>query len=222
MSVFGFLSAIALLGIAAVYGQAVKDPVEPNPVRVSSRAQVIASLEQASVKLGAPMVLHYRLKNVSPQAIQLLDDCSFSYWVMVTDASGTELPLAREGRRRRGPPSVLAWWQAGAPPPAPTEVQASCTFNASYNPTTGAAIQGPNNGASGTYWYGDALVMKAYASGTSETNPPYIQWNGKSFSNYRDNTVTINGVTTTHNFVYEFCTCQSTAGCQRSTPPANQ
>ncbi|HEY1760406.1 MAG TPA: hypothetical protein VGG72_33840 [Bryobacteraceae bacterium] len=99
------LFATALIGLAAVYGQAIKDPERPNPVRVSSRAQLIASLEQSTVKIGDPLKLHFRLKNISSAAIrnivqsELNEDC----WLMVTDASGSELPLTKQGERLRKP-----------------------------------------------------------------------------------------------------------------------
>jgi hypothetical protein len=99
----GVFSAMALFGLAIAYGQAIRDPAIPNPVRVSSRAQLVASLEQVSVRIGDPIKLHYRLKNVSSEVISPVvysdwnDDC----WLMVTDASGTELPRTKEGDRMR-------------------------------------------------------------------------------------------------------------------------
>lgn len=101
----GVFSAIGLMGLGVAHGQAVKDPVNPSPVRVSSRAQVIASLGEARAKLGEPIILHYHLKNVSSQAITLRYIGAYDYWVMVTDAAGMELPLTKEGGRLRGPPS---------------------------------------------------------------------------------------------------------------------
>lgn len=106
MKGFGLLSAIAMIG-AGVYGQAVKDPARLNPVRVSSRAQVIASLEEARPKLGEPIILHYRFKNVSSQPLAVVSsEVNTDYWVMVTDAPGTELSLTKEGSRLREPPMV--------------------------------------------------------------------------------------------------------------------
>jgi hypothetical protein len=102
MKALGFLSSIVLLGLTAAHGQAVKDPREPNPVRVSSRAQLIASLEQASVRVGDPITLHFRLRNVSSEAINVV---TFGFnedsWLIVTDSSGAELPLTKEGDRLR-------------------------------------------------------------------------------------------------------------------------
>jgi hypothetical protein len=100
----GLFSLMPLACLAVVYGQAVKDPVRPNPVRVSSRAQLIASLEQARVRVGDPIKLHFRLKNVSSEAINLMaSDFNEDYWLVVTDASGAELPRTEEGDRMRQP-----------------------------------------------------------------------------------------------------------------------
>lgn len=78
-----------------------------NPVRVSSRAQVIASLDQTRVKLGDPIKLHFRLKNVSSEAVNVVwGGFNENYWLMVIDASGRELPLTKEGERLRQPSKV--------------------------------------------------------------------------------------------------------------------
>jgi hypothetical protein len=65
---------------------------------------MIAALELARVKLGAPVILHYHVTNLSSQALPMVLDVDAVYWVMVTDASGTELPLTKEGTRLREPP----------------------------------------------------------------------------------------------------------------------
>jgi hypothetical protein len=67
MKCLGFLSVFAIVGLEVGHGQAVKDPVVPATVRVSSRLQLIASLEQATLEIGSPIILHYRLKNVSSE-----------------------------------------------------------------------------------------------------------------------------------------------------------
>ena len=125
MNRIGLLAVIALAGLTAAEGQAIKDPglmwgppwaptrdswvPIPNLVRVSTRAQMIASLEQSRVRIGDPIILHYRLKNVSSGVIGPLfyngfgDEC----WLMVTDASGAELPRTKEGDRLRERPTVL-------------------------------------------------------------------------------------------------------------------
>jgi hypothetical protein len=102
----GVFSAFALVVLGVAHGQ-VRDPLWSNSVRVSSRAQLIASLEQTRVKVGDPVKLHYRLKNVSSEAINLVWGAfNENYWLMVTDASGTELPRTKEGDRLRQPSKV--------------------------------------------------------------------------------------------------------------------
>lgn len=107
MNKLGVRSAIALVLLGVAHGQAVKDPLWSNQVRLSSRAQLIASLEQAMVRPGDPITLHFRLRNVSSRAINLtwgaFDE---NYWLMVTDVSGTELPRTKEGDRLRQPSKV--------------------------------------------------------------------------------------------------------------------
>lgn len=117
------LSVIALAGLTAAEGQAIKDPglmwgpllganagdgwvPVPNPVRVSARTQMIASLEQSRVKIGEPLKLHFRFKNVSSEVIQMVGGgFDFDNWLIVTDASGTELPLSEKGQKWRQRPT---------------------------------------------------------------------------------------------------------------------
>ena len=75
----------------------------PNPVVVSSRAQVLAHLERSSVKIGDPLKFHFRLRNVSPQVIGnlVLSDFNDDCWLIVTDALGAELPHTEKGDRWR-------------------------------------------------------------------------------------------------------------------------
>jgi hypothetical protein len=53
---FGVFCAIALVVLGFAHGQAVKDPALPNPVRISTRLQVLATIELQSVRLGEPML----------------------------------------------------------------------------------------------------------------------------------------------------------------------
>src|ERR1700685_1498667 len=114
------------LTVGIAHGQVVKDPVRPNPVRVSSRAQLIASLEQVSVRVGDPVKLHFRLKNLSFETISPLGYSGFNddYWLMVTDASGTELPLTKEGDRLRQPSKMHAGSIVGALAPGAEDIDA--------------------------------------------------------------------------------------------------
>lgn len=120
MKKVGLLSAITILGIEVVLGQAVKDPARLNPVRVSTRVQLLASLERASMKIGDPIQLHYRLKNVSSEVVAVaITDWSVVYWLTVVDASGAEPPRTKKGDRMRQipvstGPNVQGFLQPGA------------------------------------------------------------------------------------------------------------
>jgi hypothetical protein len=104
----GLLSAIALAVIASSQGQAVKDPARPNPVRVSSRLQLVASLQQASVKIGDPVKLDLHFKNVSSGVVGTSQNSwENDYWLTVTDASGTALPRTKEGDQMLKPVRAL-------------------------------------------------------------------------------------------------------------------
>jgi len=97
-SAFGLVLAV----LTVVDGQAIKDPTMQNPVVVSSRAQLIASLEQSTVRIGDPLRLRFRLKNVSSGVLDLvLADFNDNCWLMVTDASGSELPRTAKGDKWR-------------------------------------------------------------------------------------------------------------------------
>jgi hypothetical protein len=111
--------ALALAVLEGAHGQVVKDPVRQGPVRVSSRAQLIASLAQSRVQIGDPIILHFRLKNVSSGVISPIFYNGFNddYWVIVTDASGVELPHTQEGDRLREPSTVwISYGRGGLNP----------------------------------------------------------------------------------------------------------
>jgi hypothetical protein len=101
-----FVFALLMLGVA--FGQATKDPMRSGPVSASSRAKMIASLEHSAVRIGDPIILHYHLKNVSAGVIGPISYGFFNdaNWIMVTDASGVELPRTKEGDRLRQPSEV--------------------------------------------------------------------------------------------------------------------
>ncbi len=100
-------SALALAGLAVMYGQAITDPASPNPVVVSSRAKVVAYLEQASVKVGNPIALHCRLRVTSGVVKYVRGGFNNEYWLTVTEASGTELRRTEKGDRVRRRPTSL-------------------------------------------------------------------------------------------------------------------
>lgn len=111
------VKAILLLAMSLVaLGQAVKDPVRPNPVRVSTRLQLVASLEQTSVKIGDPVRLRLHFKNVSSEVVGTsMNGWATDFWLTVIYASGTELPRTKEGDRMLrpvmggGPPSAALY-----------------------------------------------------------------------------------------------------------------
>ena len=100
-------SALALVALAVVDGQAIRDPTSPNPVVVSSRAKVIANLAQASIRVGDPLTLHFRLRVTSGVVKYVRGGFNNDYWVTVTEASGTELPRTEKGDRLRRRPTSL-------------------------------------------------------------------------------------------------------------------
>jgi hypothetical protein len=96
----GFIFLLASsLALSVALGQAIRDPGVPNPVRASTRLQMLASVERGSVKLGEPIELHMHAKNVSSVALKLSHNMEpYEYRVIVTDASGAELPRTPLGR----------------------------------------------------------------------------------------------------------------------------
>ncbi len=102
MKKIGLLSVMAVTILAVAYGQGIKDSAIPNPVRASSRARMIASLERSSVRIGDPINLHLRLKNVSSGPIEIVrSGFNDDDWLIVTDASGMEVPRTEKGDRWR-------------------------------------------------------------------------------------------------------------------------
>jgi hypothetical protein len=100
MKTFGLFQAIALASMSALNGQALRDSVLPNPVRISARLQLIATLERANVKLGEPMIVHAHYKNVSSNGLDLSPiarNSMISYALTVTDAAGAELQRTAAG-----------------------------------------------------------------------------------------------------------------------------
>jgi len=98
------LFSMVLAEAAAVFGQPLKDPARPNPVQVSTRLQLVASLEQTNVKIGDPIKLDLRFKNVS-LGVVLTSQSSWEsdYWLTVTDASGADLQRTKEGNQMLKP-----------------------------------------------------------------------------------------------------------------------
>lgn len=101
MKALAALAAISLAG--ALEGQAVREPVTKGPIEVPARLQVTISAEQRSIRLGGPVLIHSRLKNISPKPVFLNGnfDWRIPYTLSVTEASGTEPALTPSGQEWR-------------------------------------------------------------------------------------------------------------------------
>ena len=86
---------MVLLGAVAIRGQAIKDPSLPNPMQVSIRLLMLASVEKASFKVGEPVLVNSRLKSVSSIMARVV---SSRFQVVVTDAAGRELQRTKYGK----------------------------------------------------------------------------------------------------------------------------
>ena len=98
MKSLGLLIALSLAH--ALHGQVVKDPVAPNPVRVSTRLQLVLELQQPKVKSGERVGARTTYENISPSAIDVgSGDWTLDYAVTVTDELGRECPRTALGER---------------------------------------------------------------------------------------------------------------------------
>jgi hypothetical protein len=98
MKLLGLFAAAVFAGPPVAHGQNVRDVVRPNPVRISSRLQLTAAVEQMAVKLGQPARVHLRYKNMSSGAIMLgTANWRLAYTLTVTDSSGAEPPRTALG-----------------------------------------------------------------------------------------------------------------------------
>jgi hypothetical protein len=103
----GSFLSIMLIGAGSLPGQALRDPALPNPVRVSTRLQVLATVEQQNVRLGEPIRVHFRTKNVSSAVLRIRNlDTAQDYGVIVTEASGLEPLLTPLGSLLRTHQSI--------------------------------------------------------------------------------------------------------------------
>lgn len=89
--------------------------------------------------------------------------------------------------------------------PVPDTMEAGCTFS------FGSGGSSPSDVTPGAYWFGDAETMKQLGGALS--NYLSILLNPSAPATTRWNFCRANGVNA--NIVYEFCTCQQAAGCQR-------
>jgi hypothetical protein len=96
----GFLFLFAVSLTVSAYGQAVKDPVLPNPVRVSTRLELTLTVDHASIKTGEQMGVRVRYKNVSSRTMDLgSGSWMLDYAVTVADSSGAEPQRTSLGER---------------------------------------------------------------------------------------------------------------------------
>jgi hypothetical protein len=98
MKAFGSILTIMLAGLGAARGQVLRDAVRPNPVRISTRVQMRASVEQLSVRIGDPVMLRFHFKNVTSSVLHLASSgWDLDYGLTVTDPSGVEIPRTAQG-----------------------------------------------------------------------------------------------------------------------------
>jgi hypothetical protein len=98
MKISAFFLGIALFG-AGASGQIPRTTAQPNPVYASTRLQLTASVESATVKMGAPVVIKLRLRNVSAESVTVVDTAGdVDNELFVTDASGKEMDRTPRGK----------------------------------------------------------------------------------------------------------------------------
>lgn len=99
-----FTLALQLLSASLVQAQGAA-----LPVKASTRLQLHAEIEPASVKRGTQVVVKFRLKNTFFMPIRIADNGAIiDYDLVVTDAAGKEPPRTDLGKRiSRGEYTVL-------------------------------------------------------------------------------------------------------------------
>ncbi len=89
---------IAILGEGAS-AQIPRTTAEPNPGYASARLQLTASVESATVALGAPVLIKLRLRDVSAASVTVaITSEDVDYELFVTDASGKEVDRTPLGK----------------------------------------------------------------------------------------------------------------------------
>src|SRR5690242_8199429 len=74
--------------VGSVFGQSSSTPRIP-PTKPSTRLSIQAAVDPPSAKIGTPVFLKLRLKNVSSGVVRLSDiDVERNFDLLVTDASG--------------------------------------------------------------------------------------------------------------------------------------
>jgi hypothetical protein len=98
----GVSTAIALFLLPVAYGQGTSPMATTSAVRASTRLQMLASVEQAVVKAGEPVKMHFHYRNVSSKDVWLADNgWEQDYELIITNASGVEAALTDRGNRWR-------------------------------------------------------------------------------------------------------------------------
>jgi hypothetical protein len=97
--------------------------------------------------------------------------------------------------------------------PAPQQDTGGCHFR--VNPTPSAGLRdSPITGQPGTYWFGDATLIKQYNG--APTN--YVSWNGTVDGNQYWNPFNLaNSVN--QDVVHDVCTCSTVAACEHHPIP---
>jgi hypothetical protein len=104
MKALGLLIAISVSGANLALGQTPGKTFaaerEPRPVVASSRIQLRAAVDAASVRSGVPIVVKLLLRNASSTLVSVGDSRpEYDYDLTVTDGSGKELPRTALGNQ---------------------------------------------------------------------------------------------------------------------------
>jgi hypothetical protein len=94
------LVAVALGCAAVLRSQTPGDAFRKRPVVVSNRIQMYAELTQSPFRVGQPVEIAIRLKNVSATSVRVGDsNPAVDFELVVTDAAGSEPPRTEYGKR---------------------------------------------------------------------------------------------------------------------------
>src|SRR5579863_4171655 len=97
---FAFL-LVTVLPFSAASGQFKQDPRDGRTVKISTRLQLLAGAEPASVKAGSPVFVKIKLKNMSSRTVRLSDSAPRTdYEITVADIFGREPPRTEWGMKK--------------------------------------------------------------------------------------------------------------------------
>jgi hypothetical protein len=103
-----FLGATTFFLASAMQGQVARVPSRPLPVISSSRILLLAELEATKVRVGEPIWIKFRLKNVSLRQARLVDTWpEHDFEITVADATGKEPPRTKFGDDSLHPQTLL-------------------------------------------------------------------------------------------------------------------